>query len=393
MSDSDPSVDRSPSDLKEDREKLRWMLGSTTLNALLAAGKLSWGFLSGSTVVLADAVHSLSDVFGALLVYGAVRLAPHRSARFPYGLFKLEDFAAVLGGVGVLVAGYEILRSVFTGIQTPATPLPTLVFMAAVVVAQSIFYVCERKAARRLESPGLRSDVINWAGDIGASLVVIVGIVGHSLSIPYAQEIAVVVIVALVFHGAWGVLRDGILSLLDASPATGELDTARRLLESLPAVASIRSLRIRRAGSALFLDATLVIGEHDFWTAHDDIDSIERELKEAIPHLDAATIHYEPKPRRQRQAAKLYEEDRATAAESFGKAAWIEFVTSDESAGETIRWMPNPFREAEHGKAVRLAAWLITQDVDKVVFSPTDPASSLIELLAAAGIEVDAASN
>lgn len=364
------------------------MLGSTGLNSVLAVAKLAWGLLSGSTVVIADAVHSLSDVFGALLVYGAVRLAPHRSQRFPYGLFKLEDFAAVLGGIGVFVAGYEILRSVFTGIGTPSDPVLTLLFMAVVVVAQAAFYLLERRAAARLGSPGLHSDVANWAGDIGASLVVMVGIIGHLLAIPYAQEIAVVIIVLIVFHGAWGVLRDGVLSLLDATPAGDELDDARQVLASLPQVAAIRDLRIRRAGSALFLDATLEVAERSLRAAHEDITTIEHQLKAAIPHLDTVTIHYEPRSGHGRRTAKLYREDRTTLADSFGKAAWIELAIEDENTGRTSRWILNPFRDADHGKAVRLAAWLITQDVDAVVFAPGNPATSLVELLTAAGIDV-----
>lgn len=71
-----------PSELK----KQHWMLGSTLLNTFLALIKLGWGIFSGSTVVLADAIHSISDVVGALLVYIAVRFAPYHSRRFPLGL-------------------------------------------------------------------------------------------------------------------------------------------------------------------------------------------------------------------------------------------------------------------------------------------------------------------
>ena len=105
----------------DEGEKRRWMLGSIGLNSLLALAKLGWGLFSGSTVVLADAIHSLSDVLGAVLVYVAVRLAPHQSRRFPLGLHKLEDMAAVIAGLVVLFAGYEILRSVFFdgGVSAP----------------------------------------------------------------------------------------------------------------------------------------------------------------------------------------------------------------------------------------------------------------------------------
>ena len=96
-----------PSDLAE-RQKSRWMMASTGLNALLSVAKIGWGIYSGSTVVIADAVHSISDVLGALLILAAIRFFRHRSLRFPYGLHKVEDMAALGGAMLVVVAAYEI---------------------------------------------------------------------------------------------------------------------------------------------------------------------------------------------------------------------------------------------------------------------------------------------
>ncbi|MCL4525493.1 MAG: cation transporter [Gammaproteobacteria bacterium] len=126
-----------PSDLVE-RQKSRWMMASTGLNGLLSIAKIGWGVYSGSTIVIADAVHSISDVLGALLILAAIRFSRHRSLRFPYGLHKVEDMAALGGAMLVVVAAYEIARAVFFsgGAQPPHNPMATMGFMTAVLVAE-----------------------------------------------------------------------------------------------------------------------------------------------------------------------------------------------------------------------------------------------------------------
>lgn len=109
--------------IKQSDEKQRWFLASTLLNTALAATKVGWGLVMESTLVTADGIHSISDVFGALLILLALYFSAHRSERFPYGLHELEDMAALLSGLGILFAGYEIIRSFFlTMTSSPSSP-------------------------------------------------------------------------------------------------------------------------------------------------------------------------------------------------------------------------------------------------------------------------------
>ena len=375
-------------------EKQHWMLGSTLLNTLLAFAKLGWGVFSGSTVVLADAIHSISDVVGALLVYIAVRFAPHHSKRFPLGLYKLEDMAAVIAGLGVLFAGYEILRSVFVGegVSASSVPLETLIYMVVIIIVQLAFYFYEKRAAARLKSPGLDSDVANWFGDIGAGLVVIVGVAGHMMKIPYIQEVAVIIIALFIFHSAYEVLRDGLLSLLDASVAQDEEKQAREYLESIPSVEKVSEVIIRKAGSVLFLKATLQMDTQGFDQAHHLVDEIEEKLKEDIPALEKVTIHYEPVKKPYRRIASLYQADRKTPASTFGTTSYIllediprEANKSNPADGVLPKrtWISNPYLKDSHGRAMKLAAWLIRQHVNELHFDTGKvPADSQPEVLA-----------
>jgi len=366
-----------------------WLLASMLLNAVLAIFKLGWGLISGSTVVLADAIHSFTDVLGALLVYGAVRFSSRHSRRFPIGMYKLEDMAALLGGLVVLFAGYEILRSVlFGGVVNASMPFATLVFMALVLLAQILFYRYEKHAAASLNSPGLNSDVINWLTDMGAGLVVMAGVGGHLLGVPYAQEVAVIVIAVMIFHGAYKVIRDSLFSLLDASVTSREREVILKYLNTIPVVEEVTDLFVRNAGSVLFVRATLVLNEQDFSRAHRLVDDIGDQLKQHIPRIQEITLHYEPMTQQHSRIATLLEADRKTPACHFGKAYYIR-LDDVEGDSPSRSWFVNPFREDEHGRGMRLLTWLIRNRVTEVRVQAGGISDELTELLTMVGIVVD----
>jgi len=378
-----------PNTSSQDQQKSRWMLASTVLNGFLSICKIGWGLYSGSTVVIADAVHSISDVLGALLILVAIRYSRHRSARFPYGLYKVEDMAALGGALLVIIAAYEIVHSVFFsgGAQAPSNPLATIGFMAAVLVAEAIFYIFEKRAAAKLHSPGLQSDVVNWLGDMGAGIVVIAGLGGHLLKIPYAQEAAVAIIVFLILEGTWEVLKSAVQSLLDASVEPAMHAKAEQLLLGTPEVEGVKTLRLRRAGSVLFADATISIAEANFTRAHEVSERAETRLRETFPELESVTLHYEPPYRPFRRKAFLLMEDERHLATHFGSAAYIRF--DDEKPDDTLQQtqlLRNPMLGAEKGRGIRLAAWLIAQKVDEIHIGakPLEPA--LDALLTAVGV-------
>lgn len=376
---------------KKKREREAWLLASILLNLIFSAAKLSWGFWVGSTIITADGIHSISDVIGAFLLFLALRFAGHKSWRFPFGMNKLEDMAATLGGFAILLAGYGIIRTVFFshGIKTPENIWGTLIFMLVLVLLEFVFYFFERKAGNRLKSPGVRADALNWLGDIGASGVVIAGIVGWHFSIPHAQEVAVVIIVLMIFYGAYEILRDAFLSLMDASVDTPTLKKAREVIDSFPDVGKTERLFIRRSGSMLFADIVLQVKEKNIDSAHLLIDKIEQELHRQIPNLAITTIHYEPEKKTFKKVALLLDESKSNIAKTFGRSAWIELKEMN-SHGDLLnsKILRNPVSSDQRGKAIKLAAWLIKQQVDQIIFNPNDLEDDIRTLFSALGIQI-----
>ncbi len=379
--------------LKKDKEREYWLLASVLLNFVFSGLKLFWGWWVGSTVVTADGIHSISDVFGAVLVFLALHFAGHKSKRFPFGLNKLEDMAATVGSFAIVLAGYEIISSVVfsKGIKSPKNILGTLLFILVLIALQFVFYFFERKAARRLNSPGVKTDALNWLGDIGASAVVIVGIIGYHFSIPYAQEIAVVIIVIMIFYGAYEILRGALLSLLDASVDSQTLKKARSIFNEFPDVTNIERLFIRRSGSVLIADIVLQVKEKNILSAHLLMDKIEKKLHRHINNLEIITIHYEPEYKPFTKVAILLDECKKNMAETLERSAWIE-IREVDIRGRVVKneFIRNPVATTQKGKAINLAAWLIKQQVDKIVFNPSDLKDDIYTLFSAFNISVTA---
>ena len=368
--------------------KQRWLLASTLLNTALAIAKIVWGLVMGSTLVTADGIHSISDVFGALLIFLALYFSSHRSERFPYGLHKLEDMAALLGGLGIFFAGYEIIHSVFfdQGIQTPESIWSTISFIAIILIVQAMFYFAELKAARRLNSPGVRADAINWLGDIGAGLVVIIGLVAHHYAIPYAQEVAVIIIVIMIFQGAFAVIKESIFSLLDAADIKLEKKVQDMIIAE-PGVTQIKRLTIRKSGSVYFTNIELGIAETTVIEAHRKIDKIVDELHKAINELELVTIHYEPDHPPYHTTVELLATDKKTLSLHFGTAPWLHLIKKHPD-GRIISntLIENTAKDAPKGKAFLLAAWLISQHTDTVIMGQADLDENIIALFKSLGM-------
>lgn len=376
--------------IRNSDEKQRWLFASVLLNAALSGAKLGWGWMMGSTLIIADGIHSISDVFGALLIFLALLFAKHKSQRFPYGLHKLEDMAAVLGGLGILFAGYEIIHSVFfeAGIMTPENIWSTVGFIFALILIQYLFYIYELKAARRLNSPGVKADAINWLGDIGAGMIVAVGLIAHHYHVAYAQEIAVVIIVVMIFKGAYDVLKEALFSLLDAVDT--KLNTkAYDILIAHPDITEIKRLNIRKSGSVYFADVELKILNLNAAKAHKRVDLFVEELHNAIPELEAATIHYEPDHPSYQTIVKLLDSDKEHLSVEFGKTPWLE-VTHQEDSGEIIscKTISNPTANDKKGRAFKLVALLLSLHTDKVIIGYIAPDENIVALFDALDIKL-----
>jgi cation diffusion facilitator family transporter len=345
----------------------RLALLSLSLNLLLAAAKYLLYLYAGSAAVLAEAAHSLSDVVGSLLVIGGISLSEKKSRQFPWGLYKVENLAAVLSAALIFFSAYEIAAMIYhpspAGLTNLDSALIALVVMAFPVL---LFSRYEAKRAAAINSPSLMADAENWRMDLAPLAVVAAGIAGARLSFAVADRIAASLVLILVVRAGYGILKDSLKSLLDASVDNETLDRMREVVRSFPQVKEPFAIQARNSGRFIFVEISVRVSLTRLKEAHEIALALERDIKGRIPFVERVIVHYEPEKKEfQRYAAPLADRE-GVISEHFGKAPFVALWDKRVADGATVsrEILENPFSGVEKGKGIRLAEFLVTMKVD-----------------------------
>jgi cation diffusion facilitator family transporter len=294
-------------------EKKKIALLSVLLNLFLSVLKIAIGFVSGSASLIADGIHSLADLAASVSVFAGIVIANMKSDSFPYGLYKIENLISLVSAFAIFFAGYEIARDVlFENEINHITNLSlALAAVFITIVATFLFSRWERKKGEELNSPSLIADAEHVKTDMLSSTVVLVGILGNYFGIVWLEKLAVLVIVALIFHAGWEIVKESIKVLLDATVDRETLEEIEKIILNHPLVKRVKSLTGRSSGSYKFIEAEIVLRTRDFEKAHEVVHSLEEKIKSKVPFIEKILIHFEPPE----EEAKVY----AVLLDSEGK--------------------------------------------------------------------------
>ncbi len=275
--------------------KERWALGSLILNLLLSLLKLGAGVFTGSLALIAEAIHSFSDLVASIISLISVKLAAKKTKEFPYGLYKLENIASIVISLFLFFASYEIIKEAFFSSEE-RTVKHIYVAIAVMVVAMISTFIYSRleiKAAKELNSPALMADAHHIWADFLSSVVVIVGLVGVIFGYNL-DKYAAAIVALFIIHSGWEIFSSGIKVLLDISLEKDEIEKIKKIIYSHPSVVEIKHIRGRAAGSFKFLDIELLVHNYSLRETHKIVDDIEKKIRTEIPNIDSVFIHYEP---------------------------------------------------------------------------------------------------
>jgi cobalt-zinc-cadmium efflux system protein len=202
------------------------------------------GWASNSLALIADAAHVLADVSGIALALGAVWLANRRSSSSKsFGLYRLEILAAAANAL--LLFGISLFV-IWEGVRRLAAPqeinstIVVVVALAALVANTVSIAILAPGRARSLLVRGAFLEVL---GDLlGAFAVLLAGLVIALTGFLAADAIASILIGFLILPRTWGLLRDSIDVLLEATPKGVDLAEVRRHILEAPDVEAVHDL-------------------------------------------------------------------------------------------------------------------------------------------------------
>ena len=275
-------------------------------NLVLLSFKFVAGVVAGSSAMVADAVHSLSDFLTDLIVLVFVRIgAKPQDESHDYGHGKFETLAtlfvalALVGAaIGIIVSGSLKIARWLQG-ETLETPgmLALWAALLSILVKEILFRYTIAKG-RALESPAVIANAWHHRSDALSSIGAAIGIGGAIL---LGQRWAVLVPLASIVVGgmlvkvAWDLLKVSTGELTDSSLSAETEREIEDIFRSFPQVSEPHNLRTRRIGNRIAIESHVRLdGGMTLDEAHDIVSAIEDRIRERFGHGTIVTIHMEP---------------------------------------------------------------------------------------------------
>jgi cation diffusion facilitator family transporter len=264
----------------------------------LVALKLGAGLVSGSLGLLAEALHSATDLVAAVLSFLAIRVGqrpPDRS--HPFGHGRAEHLAALFEGLLLLGAtifiAYGAISRLASGAEGVEVKTWTLGVIVVVILIDVWRTVSSHVAARQFNSPALASNALHFASDLAGSVAVLVGLVAVRAGFNAGDSLAALIVAAIVATSAGRLLWDNAQVLMDVAPEGAER-AATRAVTNLDLPLSLRRLRIRRSAGQYLADVVIEVGAIDHVSqGHALANAVEEAVQDALPGADVV-VHVEP---------------------------------------------------------------------------------------------------
>ena len=323
---------------EEAREKRSAALLSVGSAVLLVSLKAFLVIRTGSLGVLSEALHSGLDLIAAVITFLSVRVSDEPAdERHPYGHGKFENFSAFVETGLLLLTALYIIYEAFDRLFFHTVDIqPSITAIMVLLVALAIDITRARAlkhVARKYSSEALEADALHFSTDIWSTIVVIAGIglvwAGELWNLPwlsYADALAGLAVAAVILWVGSQLGRRTMDALLDVAPKGLQQEIAMAVAR-MDGVLDVDRVRVRRAGSRHFVDATVSVARTaSLEQVHALSDAIEKRIGEIVP--SDVMVHAEP---RAPQGEHLFEAIRAVA-QRMGLA--IHDVTALQHGGQ-----------------------------------------------------------
>lgn len=243
-------------------QKSTWV--SIVINVLLTSLQLLGGFFSHSQALMADGLHSMSDLLSDVLVLFANRHGSrHADAEHPYGHARIETAATLILGTFLAALGVVLLVAAALRLQHPealraVNPLALAIAFSALLAKEGLFrYMLA--VAKRVRSQMLVANAWHARSDAASSLVVIVGVGGNLLGYTFLDLVAAAVVGVMIAHMGGKLALEALSELIDTGLAAEEVEAIRRTLLGIHGVRGLHELRTRKMADNALVDAHIMV--------------------------------------------------------------------------------------------------------------------------------------
>ncbi len=269
------------------------------VNIALSVVKVVIGSLAGSLALVADGIHSLSDVATDAVVLLGLRLGskgPDQS--HPYGHGRAETFSAgLIALVLILVGGAMIYYATILIARDEVTAPRFAVLIAAIVsiAAKEWLYRATKKIAIQSHSPALYANAWHHRSDALSSVAVVIGFISLEFGFGHGDQVAAIAVGLMIIFVGVRIIGDCLHELTESAIDADTIEHIKNIINSDSSVRQWHKLRTRTVGREVFLDLHILVDPAlNIAAAHEITESLENALDEQIAQPVNITVHIEP---------------------------------------------------------------------------------------------------
>lgn len=294
------------------------------VNFGLSLVQLIGGFFANSQALIADGIHTLSDLASDFVVLIAAKIANQDADEsHPYGHGRFETLGTVILGLALTgVAVGIIFNAVSRLLNSETLTQPTsiaLVFAAVAIIAKEGLYHYTMRVAHRFDSKMLEANAWHHRSDAISSIFVALGLAGSViLEIPWLDAAAAILVALMIFYIGFRLILDSTMELVDTAWSSEKTDEMKQYISEIEGVDHMHMLRTRKMGNDVLADVHLQVNSYlSVSEGHYVAEKTMEKLRSRFPELSDITVHIDPEddetaslskslPSRQELMQKLY---------------------------------------------------------------------------------------
>jgi cation diffusion facilitator family transporter len=269
------------------------------VNLFLVAGKLAAGIAGSSQALVADAMHSFSDLATDVFLLFTVKIAGKEAdAEHPYGHGRAETMGSMVMGGSLILVGlfivYEVIVKMTMGATLPIPTWPALLGAAVSIVVKEALFRYTFIVGKRINNQSVIANAWEHRSDSLSAIAALIGIAGAMIGFPIMDPLAAIVVVFMIEKVGWDIFWEAIKDLMDTSLPKEQMEDIINVISGTRGVARFHELRTRRLGEDIFVDVHIIVQPNiSISEAHNTAETVRGNLQnkagvaDALVHIDA----------------------------------------------------------------------------------------------------------
>lgn len=280
---------------------------SIFLNIILSFLKIFLGILGKSQAIVADGIHSLSDLVTDLGVLFSLSLSQkEKDITHPYGHYRVENLAALLLSIILIITSsylgfnfFITFLNILNKKMTKEISPYVLIGSTLTILTKEILFRTTKKIGEKLNNSMLIANAYHHRSDAFSSVATTIGVF---LAILLGKEyllldpiIGFILVIIILVTGIKIFIKEGKI-LIDTQIEEKEREKIEKIIKESEGGKYAHDIRTRRSGGKIFIDFHLSLDkDHNLFSAHELTENLEKEIKKKIENVEEVFIHLEPK--------------------------------------------------------------------------------------------------